>query len=201
MQVVQELPLDKAPSVDGYPAKFFKKFWPVIGEDVIKAVIEFFDTGKLLKEINCTTVTLVPKTSSPLFVKEYKLITCCTTLYKIIAKILTAKKMKLVVDKLVGPSQLAFSEETNVLDNMIIAYELINWYSQKLISPRCMIKVDIRKVYDSVEWSFLEGILEYGVPTRMVNLIMECVSTVSYSLLINGVLTPRINAKKQVGTR
>ncbi|XP_019240443.1 PREDICTED: uncharacterized protein LOC109220425 [Nicotiana attenuata] len=91
-------------------------------------------------------------------------------------KILTGRP-KLVVDQIVG--------------------ELQKGYSQKSSSPRCLIKVDIRKTYDSVEWSFLEGLfLEFGFPTRLAKLTMECVSTVRYSLLINGGLTPRFDAKK-----
>ncbi|XP_019228166.1 PREDICTED: uncharacterized protein LOC109209363 [Nicotiana attenuata] len=73
-----------------------------------------------------------------------------------------------------------------------MAHELIKGYSQKNVSPRCMIKVDIRKAYDSVEWGFLRAVLlEFGVPYKLVELIMKCVSTVSYSLLLNGGLTEK----------
>ncbi|XP_070002527.1 secreted RxLR effector protein 78-like [Nicotiana tabacum] len=85
----------------------------------------------------------------------------------------------------------------NILNNVILAHELIKGYTQKAVSPSCMIKVDIRKAYDSVEWSFLRDlILELGIPYKMVNLIMECVSTITYALLINGGLTPRFQARK-----
>ncbi|XP_075109196.1 uncharacterized protein LOC142180987 [Nicotiana tabacum] len=60
-----------------------------------------------------------------------------------------------------------------------------------------MVKIDIRKAYDSVEWIFLQMVLiEFGFPMKMVNWIMTCVSTVSYTLLINGGLTTRFQAKK-----
>ncbi|XP_070003499.1 uncharacterized protein LOC142168374 [Nicotiana tabacum] len=94
-------------------------------------------------------------------------------MYKIIAKILT-NRLKLVVDFLVGPSQSAFIEGRNILDNVIMGHELIKGYTQKAVSPRCMIKVDIRKAYDSVEWGFLKAVLlEFGVPYKLVTLIME----------------------------
>ncbi|XP_019265436.1 PREDICTED: uncharacterized protein LOC109242998 [Nicotiana attenuata] len=195
-RVVQELPNDKAPGIDGYPAEFFKENWEVIGEDVIKVVIQFFETRKLLREINCTTVTLIPKVTNPNYVKEFRPIACCSTMYKIIAKLLTTR-LKSVVDYLVGPSQSAFIEGRNILENVILAHELIKGYNQKKVSPRCTVKVDIRKAYDSVDWNFLRALmLEFGILGKMVKLIMECVSTVSYSLLINEGLTPKFQAKK-----
>ncbi|XP_075092223.1 uncharacterized protein LOC142172493 [Nicotiana tabacum] len=133
---------------------------------------------------------------NPSYVKEFRPIACCSTMYKIIAKILT-NRLKLIMDLFVGPSQSAFKEERNILDNIIMAHELIKGYSQKAVSPRCMIKVDIRKAYDSVEWSFLKAVrLEFGIPYKMVALIMECVSTVSYTLLLNGGLTDKFVSRK-----
>ncbi|XP_059306387.1 uncharacterized protein LOC132057800 [Lycium ferocissimum] len=117
-------------------------------------------------------------------------------MYKTIAKILIAR-LKPVVDYLVGPSQSAFIEGINILDNVILVHEIFKSYSWKTVSPRCFIKVDIRKAYDLVEWEFVRQLLmEFGIPTRMVNWIIECVSTVSNSLLINGVLSPKLEAKK-----
>ncbi|XP_019230666.1 PREDICTED: uncharacterized protein LOC109211574 [Nicotiana attenuata] len=52
--------------IDGFPAEFFKANWNIIGEDIITAVMQFFENGQLLKEINCTIITLVPKVPTPL---------------------------------------------------------------------------------------------------------------------------------------
>lgn len=195
-EAVRELPDEKEPGIDGFPAEFFKTYWSVVREETRKAVTEFFMKGKMLKSINCTTVTLVPKVTRPKFVKEFRPIACCTTHYKIIVKIITSR-LKLVVDSIVGPAQSAFIEGRNILDNVIIAHELVKGYNQKRVSPRCCIKVDIRKAYDSMEWPFLKMILmEFGLPMGFVNLIMECVTTVSYSLILNGGLTEKFQAKK-----
>lgn len=70
-------------------------------------------------------------------------------------------------------------------------------YNRKNVSPRCTIKVDIRKAYDSVEWPFLKMVLlEYGLATKLVKLIMTCVTTVNYSLILNGGLIFSFQAKK-----
>lgn len=93
---------------------------------------------------------MVPNVATPIFVKEFRSIACCTTVYKILSKLIAAK-LKLVVDSIMGPSQLAFIEGRKILDNVIITHELVKGYTQKGVSPRCCIKVDIRKAYDSVK--------------------------------------------------
>lgn len=162
---------------------------------MIKAILQFFENGKLLREVNCTTITLVPKVSCPTYAKDFRPIACCNTV-KIIAKVLTMK-IKPMVDYLVGPSQSASAEGRNILDNAIIAHELVKGYGKKGVSLRCLVKVDIRKAYKSLNWDFLRQVLmEFGFPQKLVNLIMNCVSTVSYSLLLNGGLTTIFHAKR-----
>lgn len=48
------------------------------------------------------------------------------------------------------------------------------------------IKLDMNKAYDMVEWDFLESIMcKIGFAERWIQLILECVQTVTYSVLIN----------------
>lgn len=62
-------------------------------------------------------------------------------------------------------------------------------------------KIDIRTTYDSVEWEFLRMMrLEFGLSSRMVDWIVTCVSTMSYSILISGTVIDKIQAKKGLKT-
>ncbi|XP_075101895.1 secreted RxLR effector protein 78-like [Nicotiana tabacum] len=150
----------------------------------------------MLRSIKCTTITLVPKVISPTFFKEFSPKACSSTVYKLIAKIITAK-LKTVVDYIVGPSQSAFMEGRNILENVIIAHDLVKCYTQKGVSLRGLINVDIRKAYVSVEWPFIKMILiEFGMPLKFVQLVMEYVRNVSYSLLINGGFSTKFQANK-----
>lgn len=152
------------PQGDGFPVEFFKAYWDTVGEQVSNVALQFFVTGKILKEINCTTITLVPKVPNPTYVKEFMPIACCTTLYKLIVKVITTR-LKLVVDKIMGPSQSTFIAYRNILDNVIVAHELVKVYNRKGMSPRFLVKVDIGKIYDTVEWGFLIMVLlEFGLP-------------------------------------
>lgn len=167
--IVLSLPNDKAPGIDGFPVEFFKKNWQMVVQEVTGVVLDFFSNGKLLKRISCTIVALVPKVANPNFVKEFISISCCNTMYKIIAKLLTYK-LKKVVDFLVGPFQYAFIEGRNILDNVIVTHELVKGYGKKHVSFRRFMKNHIRKAYDSVEWGFIEVVLlVYGFPSKMVS--------------------------------
>ncbi|XP_009593991.1 uncharacterized protein [Nicotiana tomentosiformis] len=54
-------------------------------------------------------------------------------------------------------------------------------------SPRCLIKIDLRKDYDMVSWEFLEEILlGYEFPEKFVQLIMACVTLPKFSITVNG---------------
>ena len=50
------------------------------------------------------------------------------------------------------------------------------------------IKLDMSKAYNRVEWCFLKKVMErMGFNEKWISLIMNCITTVSYSVLINGV--------------
>lgn len=63
----------------------------MIKTDVVKVVQEFFCTGKLLRQINATALVLMPKVEKPNRIQDYKPMACCSTLYKIIAKVLSVR--------------------------------------------------------------------------------------------------------------
>ncbi|KAH0720349.1 hypothetical protein KY285_005150 [Solanum tuberosum] len=183
----------KAPGCDGFNAVFFKKAWPIVGEDIIDAVQEF---GTMYKAINYTTITLIPKIPNSERITQYRPISCCTLLYKIISKILT-RRLQQVMDNIVDRNQFAFVPGRLINDNIILSHELVKGYGRKRISPRCMMKVDMRKAYDSVEWVYLEQVLErLQFPLLFRQWIMQCVQIVSYSTLINGQPSIPFNANK-----
>ncbi|KAL0444850.1 UNVERIFIED_CONTAM: hypothetical protein Slati_2207700 [Sesamum latifolium] len=96
---------DKAPGPDGYSAGFFKAAWSVIGDELTAAIQDFFVSGKLLKQVNATVLSLIPKVANPTTVAEFRPISCCNVLYKAITKIIV-QRMSGFMDKLVIPRRM-----------------------------------------------------------------------------------------------
>ncbi|XP_019232463.1 PREDICTED: uncharacterized protein LOC109213163 [Nicotiana attenuata] len=97
--------------------------------------------------------------------------------YKIIAKIMT-KRIKKVIECLIGKAQSAFIEGGSIVDNVLFSHELFNGYNRKGLSPRCILKEDLKKAYDSLDWKLLIYMLtDLGFPQKFIGWIMECVTT------------------------
>ncbi|KAJ0864233.1 putative RNA-directed DNA polymerase [Helianthus annuus] len=187
---------NKAPGPDGYTSAFFKKSWDVVGGEVTKAVLDFFSNGQILKQINHTILALVPKVETPNTVLDYRPISCCNVLYKCISKIIT-DRIKGGLGYLVNINQSAFVPGRKISDNILLTQELMHNYQVDRGPPRCALKIDIQKAYDTVSWSFLEEILiRFGFHQKMISWIMACVTTVSYSVSINGELHGYFRGKR-----
>ena len=74
----------KAPEPDGMPPIFYQSYWKFIGNDVVQAVLSSINSGTLLPSINHTFVTLIPKVKNLEQVTEYRPISLCNIIYKLI---------------------------------------------------------------------------------------------------------------------
>ncbi|KAL0355232.1 UNVERIFIED_CONTAM: hypothetical protein Sradi_3970100 [Sesamum radiatum] len=149
---------DKSQGLDGYSSGFFKVAWPVIGEQVSQVVMDFFITGRLLKQVNVTLLTLIPQVQVPATVADLQPISCCNVLCKAITKIIV--QLMPLLDHIISPSKNFFIPERSISDNILLAQELLYSYNQKRLPPRCALKVDLRKAYDIVECDFLLATLK-----------------------------------------
>ncbi|XP_074278172.1 uncharacterized protein LOC141601769 [Silene latifolia] len=152
------IPANKSPSPDGFTSRFYRDSWEIIGKDIIGAVMDFFSSGELLKQINTTTLTLIPKVKHLVSVLEYRPIVCCNVIYKCITKIL-CNRLGSILPDIINSSQGGFVKGRNIMDNVLICQDIVRMYNRKVVSPRCLIKIDLRKAYDSVEWKFLHQML------------------------------------------
>ena len=198
----------KAPGPDCFFSRFFKAAWSIIGSDVSEAMVSFFSSGSLLREINCTIIALVPKVPNPGSMHDYRPISCCNTVYKCISKLIAAR-IKQCIPGIISPSQSAFVQGRSIADNVLITQDLILNYHQDNYPkkkknyhrdngpPRCALKVDIRKAYDTISWSCILAILSrMGTPTYLLRCIKACITTPSFSISVNGELAGFFASKR-----
>lgn len=114
------LPLNKTPRPDGYTGEFFRRAWEVIGADLTKAVLEFFESGQLLKQWNCTAISLIPKRTGAEKLGDFRPISLCNVVYKIISKIL-ARRLQAITPDMISNSQSAFVKGRLLVENVLLA--------------------------------------------------------------------------------
>ena len=163
--------------------------------EITAAVKLFFDTGVMPEGVNTTTIVLIPKVDTPTRVTDFRPISLCNVIYKVIAKCLV-NRLRPMLDELVSPVQSAFVPGRIITDNVIVAYECLHTMKKKKkgkIGTRA-VKLDMHKAYDRVEWVFLKAILgRLGFDERWIDLIMACVTSVEYKVRFNSNGTATFN--------
>ncbi|XP_038697119.1 uncharacterized protein LOC119993955, partial [Tripterygium wilfordii] len=118
---------------------------------------DFFSTGEILRQINHSVIALIPKLPSVTSVADFRPISCCNVIYKVISKIL-ATRLAAALQSIISPAQNAFLGGRKMTDNINLVQELLRQYGRKRASPRCLV----------------------------VSLIMKCVESTSFSVSVNG---------------
>lgn len=152
------------------------------------AILDFFNTGAFPPGINYTHIVLIPKIANPKLPSDYRPISLCNVLYKMISKIMV-NRMKLLLPSIVSEQQNAFVKGRLITDNILTAYECLHAMKNSGKGGRnsVAIKLDISKAYDWLEWDFIRAVLlRLGFNDKWVSLIMCCVTSPCYSVLING---------------
>lgn len=105
---------------------------------------------------------------------------------KIISKFF-ASRLENYLPMVMVPNQSGFIKGRTISDNVLLAKELFHDIWRGVNSPNLILKLDMEKAYDKVQWPFLVLVMrKMGFPELWVKLIENCISPYWFPMLVNG---------------
>lgn len=145
-------------------------------------------------------ISLIPKISIPKNVSEYRPIALCNVYYKVISKLLSIR-LKPVLQDIISENQSAFIPGRVISGNVLITHEVLHYLKISGATKHCtmVVKTDINKAYVRLEWSFIREVLErLGFHPTWINWMLQCISTVTYSFLLNNEVAGNIHPQRGI---
>jgi hypothetical protein len=185
LAALKSFSLDKSPGPDGWTVEFYLHFFDLVGKDLQELVEDSRLQGKITGAINSTFITLILKANHPTSFGDYRPIALCNLCYKLISKII-ANRIKPILSRSLSAEQLGFLKGRQILDVVGSAQECLHNIKHKN-SPALILKLDLKKSFDCIDWNFLRLILiQFGFRQNTLNWIMSCVTSATFAVLING---------------
>jgi hypothetical protein len=159
------------------------------GAEVTGVVLRILRGDDSPEGINRTFIVLTPKVVFLEELGQFRPINLCNVIYKIASKVL-ANLLKVILLEIISEEQSAFVPGRLITDNIIAAYECVHFMKMNGAKKHqhCALKLDMRKAYDHLEWSYLRAImLRMGFHQQWVNLIISLVSSVSFLVMFSGI--------------
>lgn len=178
----------KASGSDDMSPLFFQQHLPIIRQCITKAMLSALHTSEISSEINHTFITLIPKKNQHTRVANFQPISLCNVLYKLISKVIV-NRLWAMMPNIISDSQSAFVPNHQIMNKVLVVYELIYYLRQKRGGKQgfMLLELDMSKTYDCVEWAYLERVMfTLDFMPNMIKLMMNCVKTATFSILING---------------
>ncbi|XP_075507656.1 uncharacterized protein LOC142544497 [Primulina tabacum] len=180
---------DSVAGPDGFSSAFFQHCWEIVHQDVYDAVLDFFRGSPLPLGFTATTITLISKVEGAHAWSDFRPISLCNVSNKIISKLLYYR-LRVVVERLISSNQSGFVPGRMISDNILLAQELTHSLTLPTRGVNVILKLDMAKAYDRVQWSFhFEVLRHFGFSERVMALVSACISHCHFSININGSLS------------
>lgn len=186
---------DKSLGSDGWTIEFYLAFYDLLGQDFLKVVEECSLSGSLYNAINSTFIALIPKSDTPSSFNDYRPISLCNFLYKIISKII-ANCLCPILSRHIAPQQFYFLEHQQIHEAIGSVQEAIHSICtrhQKAI----ILKIDLEKAFNRVSWLYIKMLLIHmGFPHNFITWIMTCITTPTFHILTSGYASLLLHSKR-----
>jgi hypothetical protein len=156
---------EKSPGPDGWTVEFFLHFFDLVSEDLWRWWRKPRSCGRIAGSINSTFLALIPKNNKPQQFGDYRPISLCNLVYKVISKVI-ANQIKPILSRALSTKQLGFLEGRQIHDAIGTAHECIHSIKKKNIKA-LILKLDLQKAYDCINWDFLRMVL--------FKLVLDCI--------------------------
>ncbi|KAK5835810.1 hypothetical protein PVK06_011519 [Gossypium arboreum] len=182
---------NKALDTNDLSGNFFKHHWEIVGNDTISFYLDVLNGNKNISSLNETMIILIPKIRDPCELTNFRPISLCRFVYKIISKV-SANRLKAVLPSCISQNQSAFIPRRIVHDNILIVHELLHYLQSSKNEPNkgFVVKLDMSKAYDRLESNFIKTIMKkMGSDWKWVEKIMDCVRSIKYTVKCNNILS------------
>jgi mannosylglycoprotein endo-beta-mannosidase len=196
--VIRSQELDKAPGPNGFTGRFYTACWPIIKADVM-AAFEVLWRGDCrgLHVANQALISLLPKCADAVEVKEFRPISLIHSVAKLMSKVLSTR-LAPSMPQTVGPHQSVFTRGRCLRDN----FQLVQATARKLHRLRrdaILLKLDITKAFDTVDWAFLLDMLaKLGFGHSWISMVCGLLGTASTHVVVNGAASDLIYNRRSL---
>lgn len=192
------LSADSAPGLDGFTGHFFRGCWNIIQLDMVEMIRGFFMGDYLQQRVTTTSIMLLPKIKKPTTMGDYRPISLCTFSSKVVSKIL-ASRLANFLPRVIDEQQFGFVKGRSIHESIALAQEMAADLDRRSEGGNIILKYDISKAYDRLEWRFLlraMGIM--GFSTGFQDLVYRSICNIRYRVCVNGFYSQEFRSSRGV---
>ena len=165
----------KAPIVDGFQPIFFKNYWELVSNDVWQMVSSAFSFGSFDPTLLAETLTVsIPLVDAPMSLKDFRPISLCNVLFKVISKVLV-NRIRPHLDQLIGPLQSSFIPKRDTLNMQWSLKRLSIICTRRKEEKKGMLclKLILKKLM--IKWTYCNflriTLKDFGFPPEIITLL------------------------------
>jgi hypothetical protein len=153
--------------------------------------------GRIHEPFNATFIALIPKLDKPTSFDDFRPISLCNCIYKIISKVIS-RRLKDILSRHISLEQFGFLKGRQIHEAIGVSQEGLHSLKSKKLKG-AVIKIDLSKDFDRVNWLYIRMLLIHlGFGVAFMNWTMACLTSVSFSILINGVASSFFTVERGV---